>query len=631
MCGIAGMLGRNGRRVSAEPVLRMRDALVHRGPDDAGWVQPDPSVLLAHRRLSIIDVAHGQQPMCNEDGRIWVTFNGEIFNFRTLRDDLLAKGHQLRSRSDTEVLVHLYEEQGVDMLGRLNGQFAFALWDGAKLLCARDPLGIKPFYYYLDDRFFAFASEPRAFFAAGELDLSIDEQALRLYLRYGYIPAPFSAYRRVRKLRAGEALLVGSDGEPRLERYFDLRRQPIDDVRQVEEAGLREALAEAVSRQCVADFDVGVFLSGGIDSSCVAALMPYQTSERVKSFTIGFPTKDERTPARELASFIGSDHHDAPFDQDDAQSLVPTLLGQLDEPLGDTSLIPTHAVARLARQHTKVALSGDGGDELFVGYGRYLRAIRELLEPARLGSLGRWVARDPATMSPRRWSALDGRRPGPWLGRRIAEREDRRHLSLLGPALRHLARDGIEDPIRSAFERFSELPPLSQVLAVDLETSLPDRLLAKVDRASMMTSLEVRVPLLDLEVVRLAFRLSPAVRLHGGRTKGALQYAMGDALPASVFERKKEGFGPPVEHWFAAELAREIEARLRSSVAVAEGLLDRRAVDALLSPRRGRHVNGPRLWRVVVLESWLRGVRAGRFGDPLPRMAIPGGPRLEAG
>jgi asparagine synthase (glutamine-hydrolysing) len=613
MCGIVGMLGRDGRPVDAERVRRMRESLTHRGPDGAGLEQPDSSVVLGHRRLSIIDVDGGHQPMSNEDGRVWVTFNGEIFNFRELREDLTGRGHRFATRSDTEVLVHLHEELGPEGVERLNGQFAHAIWDGERLVCARDPLGIKPFYYYLDDAVFAFASEPRAFFAAGGLDLSIDRDALALYLRYGFVPAPFSAYRRVRKLRAGEQLVLERGGEPRLRRFFRLDDQPIEDIDRVEHADLRRALAGAVERQRVADFDVGAFLSGGIDSSSVAALMQSSASRPMRTFTLGFPEKDERGPAREVAEQIGSEHVDALFDHSAAGTTMCALLDRIDEPLGDSSLLPTHAVSCLAREHTKVALSGDGGDELFAGYGRHVRVVESLAAPAWRRSFWSVLGHSRRSPEPASWGPLDSTGVTGWADRIAGELDHPADLRLAGPALRDAAVGGVDDPIRAAIERTRALPPLSQVLAVDLETILPDRLLAKVDRASMQASLEVRVPLLDLEVVRLAFRLAPAARLHGGRPKGALAWAMSDDLPPGVFEREKQGFGPPIKYWFAREMAGDVEARLRDSIAVKEGLLDGRALRGLLRPRRGGRVPGPRLWRMLVLDAWLRNVKEGRL------------------
>jgi asparagine synthase (glutamine-hydrolysing) len=585
--------------------------LAHRGPDGEGLVQPCPDVALAHRRLSIIDLEGGRQPMSNEDGSIWLTFNGEIFNYRALRADLIAKGHVLRTRCDAEVIVHLYEEEGTRCLRHLNGQFAFALWDGTRLFCARDPIGVKPLYYYWDGRCFAFASEPRAFFAASDLDMSIDVGALDLYFRYHYIPAPRTGYARVRKLRAGEMLVLEHGGTPKLERYWELSAAPIADLADPDTAVelLRDTLDRAVRRQMVADVPVGAFLSGGIDSSTVALLAQRASATPLRTFTVGFQGKDERGHARELAAHARTQHTDRLIDAGDAERVLFDLLEGSDEPAGDTSLLSVYAVSRLAREHTKVALSGDGGDELFAGYERYLRVIRYLHLPRVLRPIWPLLRRRLPPLHPRSWPEVDTRQVPGWPRQIVAEMADDPPGWLYGAQLRELRRDTMEDPVMDEVHRFRDFPPLSQTLAVDLHTSLPDRLLAKVDRASMATSLEVRVPLLDVELVELAFRLPPAVLLHRGQRKGILREAMRDALPAGVLARKKTGFGSPVKRWFARELKGAVSERLHDSIAVAESLLDRRGVESLLTPRRNGDARGARLWRTLALECWLRGVR----------------------
>ena len=615
MCGIAGLLGLRGQPVEAELVRRMCAALAHRGPDDEGLEQPTAGVVLGHRRLSIIDVEGGHQPLCNEDGTVWVTFNGEIFNYRELRRELLAKGHRFRTRSDTEVLVHLYEEWGTSCLERINGQFAFALWDGERLFCARDPLGIKPLYYYDDGERFAFASEPRAFFAIPGIDLSIDLHALHLYFRYHYIPSPYSAYRNVRKLRPGEALTVGRRSPVTTHIYWDLISHPVEDLDDVESCreSLREKLESAVEAQMAADFPVGAFLSGGVDSSTVVALMQRHASEPVRTFAIGFPEKDEREHAGAVARSVGTHHCGYLLGHEEAAETMTELLDHIDEPAGDTSLIPTHVVSRLARRHTKVALSGDGGDELFAGYG-HVRALQSSFASPPRRALSTWAGRRMRSgFDPEVWARADTSAHPDWAARILAELEDRRHEPLYGPALREAALEDRLDPVQEEIRRHERLPPLAQVLAIDIRTRLADRLLAKLDRASMQASLEVRVPFLDAEFVRFALRLAPAVRLPGGRPKGLVREAMRGMLPDSVFDRRKQGFGAPLKYWFGEGLAGFAAERLRESVGVEEGLLDRRGIDALLTARRRGKVSGPRIWRVLVLESWLRSLREGRF------------------
>jgi asparagine synthase (glutamine-hydrolysing) len=613
MCGIAGLVGLERRPVDAAVAKAMADLLAHRGPDGEGLVQPAPEVALAHRRLSIIDVAGGHQPMANEDRTIWLTFNGEIFNYRELRRELQDRGHVFRTRCDAEVVVHLYEESGADCLRRLNGQFAFALWDGKRqqLLCARDPLGIKPFYYYADGRHFAFASEPRAFFAFPELDLSVDLDAVALYFRYHFIPAPRSAYRRVRKLRAGECLLLGRSGVPSVHRYWTVQIPEGHECLDPQSARreLRSALERAVERQMLSDVPIGAFLSGGVDSASIACLAQRGHGEPLRTFTIGLPGKDEREHAAATAAHLGTRHLDAIFDAEQAGVAIRDVLDHIDEPIGDTSFLATYAVSRLAAQHVKVALSGDGGDELFAGYERHARVVRYLQLPPLLRPLW-WILRRSRQgfADPGRWRGLESQSSRGWAGRILAEIRDHRSDALHGPGLRDRDPDA-EDPIRDEIERHRGLPPLAQVLAVDLQTGLADRLLAKVDRASMWNSLEVRVPLLDIDVVQLAFQLAPDVLLSGGRAKGILRDTVSDCLPDAVLARKKQGFGSPVKRWFARELSHELQERLSDSLAVREGLLDPAALEALTQPRLNGEMRGPRLWRVLALESWLRSMQ----------------------
>ena len=613
MCGIAGWIGRRGQALDASVVHCMNDSLVHRGPDAGGLEQPAPHVVLGHRRLAIIDVAGGQQPMCSSDGTAWVSYNGEIFNFQELREELVGKGHRFRTRSDTEVLVQLYQEEGPACVKRLNGQFAFAIFDGEKLFCARDPLGIKPFYYYADAKQFAFASEPRAFFALPGADLSLDLDALRLYLHYQFIPSPLSAYQRIRKLRPGESLTLRGDGELKTERYWDLTDGDFENLDAADAASdlIRERLDASVRGQLIADFEVGAFLSGGIDSSSILAAAQRHSSRPLRSFTIGFPEKDERKEAAEVATWVGANQTDAEFDYRDAAELMPRLLDHIDEPFGDTSLLPTYAVSQLARQYTPVALSGDGGDELFAGYGRYHRLLNGLATGPLRRALGRLAG--GAQLAPERWAQLEPTRVRSWPRRIVDEMGDPRSERLLGPALRDHHLDSMDDPVQAEIARCSRMPALAQLLAIDLATNLCDRFLTKVDRASMRTSLEVRVPFLDVELIRSALRLSPRVRLHGNQPKGIVSKVMGDAVPPSVFQRKKTGFGPPVKYWFARDLASYVEERLREPLCVDHGLIDPGALEATLRPRRSGKVSGPRVWRLLVLENWFRGIANGRF------------------
>jgi asparagine synthase (glutamine-hydrolysing) len=617
MCGIVGVIHFDRRPVDRDALQRMCASLAHRGPDGHGLETPLPWVGLAHRRLSIIDVEGGSQPLCNEDGSVWITFNGEIFNHRELRDDLVARGHRFRTRSDTEVIVHLYEELGPACVERLDGQFAFAIWDGERLFCARDPLGIKPFHYTNDGRRFAFASEPRALLALPGFESELDLESLHLYMRYRFIPAPCSALRGVRKLRAGEWLSIDRDGRERRHLYWSLDRDALESRSDVDAATteLRQELARSVESQLVADVEVGAFLSGGLDSSSVARLMADTRSEPIRTFSIGFdePRYDERRYAAEMAEQMGSKHVVRVFGPESARGVMTDVLDHMDEPFGDSAILPTLAVSRLARESVKVVLSGDGGDELFGGYGRYYRALQLLAIPPPLRPFRALVRRlSPPPEDPARWRYADTDAVERLYHGLLVRISNRALGRLYGPAMQDtLGREG-EDPVRDLLDRVRGMPPLSRVLAIDLNSILSEYHLVKVDRASMQASLEVRVPYLDPGFVNFAFSLAAPVKLLGGANKGLVRRALRNDLPESVLSRSKRGFGPPLRYWFAGELARFARERLDGARVVEEGLLDARGVEALLRPKKGS-IRGSRLWRVLVLEAWLRNLREGRL------------------
>ncbi len=618
MCGIAGLIQLDRTSVDVDSVRRMTNTLRHRGPDGEGLETPAPWVALGHRRLSIIDLDGGRQPLANEDGSVWITYNGEIFNYRQLRRELEGRGHQFRTQSDTEVIVHLYEEMGAACVERLSGQFAFVIWDGERLFCARDPLGIKPLYFFRDRSRFAFASEPRAFSALAGFDPEIDLEGVHLYMQYRFIPAPKSALKGVEKLCAGEWLTLESSGRLQRQRYWNLERDAIESLTDVESASeeLRARLKECVTRQMVADVDVGAFLSGGLDSSAIVAFMAEEARSRVHTFSIGFeePKYDERRFADEVAREVGTQHNVEVFDTRAARGVIESVLDHVDEPFGDTAILPTFAVSKLAQRSVKVVLSGDGGDELFAGYGRYFRALHLLAIPPPCRPLWwLWRRLQAAPRDVSKWRYADGPAVDD-LYHRFLIRMHRRELApLYGAALRpELNRNGRHGPVGDLISRLHGLPPLSRLLAIDLHSILSEYHLVKVDRASMQTSLEVRVPFLDLAFVRFAFQLSSPLKLYGDETKGLMRHALRSDLPPSVLSRRKRGFGPPLSYWFAGGLQEFVRERLEDAHVVREGLLERRAIDATLTPRRGK-LDGSKLWRILVLESWLRNLRGGRL------------------
>ena len=611
MCGIAGIFGFNRRPIEPNVVAAMTTTLIHRGPDGYGVEQPEPWISLGHRRLSIIDLEGGHQPLSNEDNSIWITFNGEIFNYLELRRELKAKGHKFRTRSDTEVIIHLYEEEQNRCVERLNGQYAFAIWDGDSLFCARDPMGIKPFYFFFNSQLFAFASEPRAFFAMPDFEPKLDLDGLRLYFRYRYIPAPATALKGVRKLRAGEWLRVAHEGALKRRRYWDLDYASVGNLKDIHEARdmLKSKIAETVSSQMIADVEIGSFLSGGIDSSAITALMAAESAKSIPTFTLGFPEKkyDERSFARQVAEYLSTEHTTAEMGPEQARTLIPVILDHMDEPFGDTAILPNYVISKVASKRVKVVLSGDGGDELFAGYGRYFRALQILAIPVPFRPYYKIFRKIVAVpRSPERWKYADDRRVDTIYRRLIMRTSAKKRRALYGPLLREQCKRPLYDPIEEIFERVHGLPPLARLLAIDLHSILAEYHLVKVDRSSMQNSLEVRVPFLDKEFVHFAFRLSPTLVLYGDQSKGLLREALTKQLPDNILQRGKRGFGPPLKYWFGDTLSDLARDRLRDAEIVSAGLVDDEGVRQLLRPRHSGKVEGSRIWRLLVLESWFR-------------------------
>jgi asparagine synthase (glutamine-hydrolysing) len=611
MCGIAGLVGR------PDPgLLRgMARILAHRGPDDEGFYEAD-GVGLAARRLKIIDLVGGRQPLASEDGGCRLVFNGEIYNFRELRERLERKGHRFGSRTDGESIVHLYEEEGDGCLRHLEGMFAFALWDGARrrLLLARDPLGIKPLYYREEGGRLAFASELKALLLDPACPREVDPEALAAYLTFLYVPSPLSIFRGIRKLPPGHAL-VFEDGQARVAPYWDLAFPParLGDRR---EAGrlVLAALEDSVRRHLVADVPLGVFLSSGMDSSTVVALMRRVTGGPIKTFTLDFEEEGfgEAAAARPVARAFHTEHREHTV-RPRVADLLPRLVWHLDEPLGDASLIMTALISELARREVTVALSGIGGDELFFGYPRYAgaklaRFYDAVPRPLRrwAGRLARWIPDSPRSDNPpgRARRFLEGG----WLppGERYLS-----WVSVLSPeALAALLPDGSgagqpRDLHREHLARGPRDGVADLLLYLDLKTYLPDDLLMLGDKMSMAASLELRVPFCDRRLVESVAQLAPEVRAPGLRLKGFLREVMGPILPAETLDRPKRGFSLPLARWFRGplrSLAEDLlgEARLRQA-----GLVDAAAARGLLAEHlRGRRGHEDALFALVVLELW---------------------------
>ncbi len=601
-------------------ILRlMCDQIRHRGPDDDGY-HVDDGCGIGMRRLSIIDLNTGHQPMSNEDGSVWVVCNGEIYNFRELRNDLEARGHRFTTQSDTETLVHLYEDAGADAVSRLRGMFAFALWDAKRrrLLLARDRFGKKPLYYAVLPSGLYFASELKCLRAAG-VPLELDPEALRLYFQFNYVPDPYSPFQAIRKLMPGTWLEYGADGSCRQQRYWRLpppAEKAAPGMSEEDAAKrLRGQFDEAVRIRMVADVPLGAFLSGGIDSSLVVASMALQSSEPVKTFSIGFEEAEynELEFASLVAKRYGTEHHQI-IVRPDSVDLATRLACDFDEPFADSSAIPTFIVSEFARRHVKVALSGDGGDELFAGYDSF-RAIEKL----------RWWDSVPRVM--RRFLAfVADRLPYSAYGKnylRMASRPsalERYFENNYSPYYlrRRLLKPEWMPPADLAYltHMFPDclLPSgadvLTQAMYFEATANLTGDMLVKVDRMSMANSLEVRCPLLDQNLAELASAIPHGWKLQNGAGKRILLRALGDRLPPEVLRRRKMGFGVPLAPWFRGSLRGFLREHVTSSQFLNRGIVSPEFVRQLLEEHdSGRRDNHHWLWSLLMLELWFRNFR----------------------
>jgi asparagine synthase (glutamine-hydrolysing) len=614
MCGIAGILRLDGTDASAESVRALSDRLRHRGPDGEG-IYLDRSVGLGHRRLSIIDLAGGQQPLANEDGTVWVTFNGEIYNFAELRHQLEQKGHQFRTRSDTEVIVHAYEEWGEKCVERLRGMFAFAIWDERRghLFLARDRVGIKPLYYLQLPGVFVFASELQALTALTEFEPTVDLQALDLYLHFQYIPSPFSIYREVRKLPPAHSLVVTAErGANEPLRYWNLTFNPNYKPSEAEWIErLDAALRQSVQSHLVSDVPFGAFLSGGVDSSMVVAYMSHAMSMPVKTFSIRFDQAefDEGSYAQEVANRFSTEHHEE-FVRPKALEILPRLVRHYGEPFGDSSAIPTYYVAQVAAQHVKMVLSGDGGDEIFAGYSRYEHLVHTHRGPTglyravrhALGGAARSLGIRPPLPSPSAtWYQM------------VAGLDDQSGERLWLPEYQHLRAQTdawFHEQCNSA-----PAPDLcSRFQQLDIRTYLADDILTKVDVASMYHGLEVRVPLLDHVFMELVAEIPSDLKLkRNAASSGAgmvgkyLLKKVGERFyPPAFLNRPKRGFEVPIRDWFADALRPELEDRLLNPVNGLSDFFDLNYIRSLISEHTVRRCHTGRLWSLLFLSEWFQ-------------------------
>ena len=623
MCGIAGELRfRSGERASAERVRAMCDVMVHRGPDDFGG-HAQGEVALGMRRLSIVDVGGGHQPLGNEDGSVQVVCNGEIYNSETLRDELIVRGHRFRSRSDVEVIAHLYEDEGVDAVARLEGMFAFALWDARRrrLVLGRDRLGIKPLYVAETASGLLFGSEAKCLLAGGVAP-DIDRQTLHDYLTLGYVPDPASIFRGVRQVPPAHVLVaeVGEGGgRVRTSRYWHLRGHVVPEERRSEAEWrdeLLRTLRSAVESHLMSDVPLGVFLSGGLDSGTIVALMHELGVHPIRTFTIGFGEKSfsELALARAVAERYGTEHHEL-IVKPDAGTLLPTLVRHFDEPFADSTALPVWYVSELARRHVKVVLCGEGGDEVLAGYQTY-RAWRYASAYACLPEV---VGKHLVPEVVRRLPVSHERVSFDFKAKRFVTG------AYLPPAAAHLwwktvlaedlkagiyrDRDGAQhEPTVRLFEDLwneSDGGPLDRLQYIDTALYLPADLLVKADRMSMAHSLEARVPFLDRAVVELGRRIPARLRLRGLTTKYLLRRAMAGRLPDPIVRGKKLGFNVPMSAWLAGELRDFTRDMLAPSRLRRQGLFDPAAVGRLVDEHMTRKADRSHaLWTLLVLVVW---------------------------
>jgi asparagine synthase (glutamine-hydrolysing) len=625
VCGIAGVAAFDATRPLDPGVVRhMLPHLAHRGPDDEGLYE-SAGVVLGHRRLAIIDVAGGHQPLFGARESTAIVINGEVYNYRELGAELRARGHRLRTHSDSEVVAHAYDAWGLDFLTRLDGMFALALWDGAarRLVLARDRMGEKPLYYAGVDGQLVFASELTALRAHPAVPATLDLRALSQYLALEYVPAPLSILRAVSKLEPGQALVL-ENGSLRKHTYWELNPAAASTAAAASYAGvvqdLRSRLDRAVQSRLVSDVPLGVFLSGGIDSSAVAALAARQGA--LDTFSIGFQERsfDESVHARTVAAHIGSRHHERILRGAEMPELVPALPAILDEPLGDASIIPTALLSRFAREQVTVTLGGDGGDELFAGYPMHhaqrVASWARAVPGSFLGLAERIVRTLPA--SERNFSFafkaltfLRGARAEPPLNHALWMSSFAR-AEQLGLLSNDVWREiGSEfDPfaaITSAWQRSHGAPMLARATHLDATTYLPNDILMKVDRASMHVALEVRAPLLAHDVVELAFAVPDSFRMRGVTGKRLLRDAVRDLLPASILQRPKKGFGIPVAAWLRGPLRSLLHDVLDPDSLAQSGLYRPQAVLRMLAEHRsGAADHRKPLWTLFVLELWRR-------------------------
>ena len=622
MCGICGFCFPDTRQVDVDVLTEMISTLKHRGPDDEGYYT-GAGIALGHRRLSIIDLDTGKQPIHNEDKSIYVVFNGEIYNFPELKKELEEKGHRFYTKTDTEILVHLYEEMGKKCLERLNGMFAFAIWDEKlrKLFLARDRIGIKPLYYAYSGNKLAFASEPKALLQLPWVEGGVDPQGLSHYLSYDFIPAPYCIYKDIRKLPPGQQI-VYQDGELRCERYWDLdlsdRLEDELDEEELCELIWRE-FCRGIKMRLISDVPLGVLLSGGIDSTSVLAALRHEGVDDVKTFSIGFedPSFDESKYFRRAAEFFETEHHEEILAPHKLIDIIPEVASILDEPLADASIMPTYLLSRFTKGYVKVALGGDGGDELFAGYptyqafllSRYYERVPRIISSLVEAVVKRLpVSFDNMSFDFRAKKFVNG----------IAYPPVERNYIWLGTFSPEIKQELVTNGIKEKWEDFNSFhvlhdylsgktfsSELGKLLYLDTKLYLQDGVLTKVDRASMAHGLEVRVPFLDHQFVELITGMPEKLKMKGLSTKYIWKRTIQDRIPTEIIKRSKKGFGIPVAKWLYGELRELMLDMLAERRLKKQGVFDYTVVEGLIADHLACRVdNRKKLWNLLIFQLW---------------------------
>jgi asparagine synthase (glutamine-hydrolysing) len=660
MCGICGEIDFYNKGVKTERIKRMCNVLEYRGPDDQGMIFirdhkyfeiKEPFQLptggngfevgLGHRRLAIIDLSEtGHQPMCNEDGSVWIVFNGEIYNFQEIREGLEKRGHLFKSKSDTEVILHAYEEWGVECLNHFRGMFAFAIWDSnlQRLFLARDRLGKKPLVYFHQNGCFAFASEIKALLQVPKIEKKVNASAIHHYLTYQYVPSPDTIFEGIKKLPPAHYLLYGRHGAPKIERYWKLNfnagSRSYTDMRELEDR-IREELEESVKLRLISDVPLGAFLSGGVDSSLIVGIMAKLSGKPVKTFSIGFEEKefDELSYARIVSERFETEHHEF-IVKPDAIEILPKLVWHYNEPFADSSAIPTYYVANLTKDFVKVVLTGDAGDENFAGYPRYLRSkwvalftkipgrVRREFMPEflRIFSSFHWREKTLNRLADfiEKLSTNQARNYTEQIKFFNAEEKEDIYKEQFSKKLEHI--DSVDYIIAKSEEAETD-DLIDKLLYIDINSYLPEDLLVKVDIATMANSLEARVPFLDHKFMELVAGIPSQLKLKGKKTKFILKEAFRDLLPHPILKRKKMGFGVPVSRWFRNELRDYIYEILLDSRTLNRGYFKREGIERLLNDHIAlRYDHSAKIWALLFLEIWFRVFMDGE-GDYFSRAA----------